>query len=53
MESQIPALQSKILQEEKVTNKKIKEIEEEWERNRPRDSQHTPKEALDQLNIIG
>jgi dynein heavy chain 1 len=53
MESQIPALQSKIIQEEKACTAKIKEIEDEWEKNRPRSAEHTPKEALDQLNIIG
>jgi dynein heavy chain 1 len=47
MESQIPALQSKIIQEEKACTGKIKEIEDEWEKNRPRSSEAKPKEALD------
>jgi len=32
---------------------KIKAIEEKWEENRPRTAEFSPKEALDQLNIIG
>jgi hypothetical protein len=47
MESQIPALQEKIIQEEKETNMRIKVIEEEWEKNRPRSSEFSPKDALD------
>lgn len=53
MESQIPALQQKIVQEEKECNSRIKQIEEEWEKNRPRSADFQPKDALDQLNIIG
>ena len=53
MESQIPALQQKIIQEEKECNMRIKVIEEEWDKNRPRSSEFSPKDALDQLNIIG
>lgn len=41
------------MQEEKSVNSKIKEIEEQWEKNRPRSSDFTPKDALDILNIIG
>jgi dynein heavy chain 1 len=53
MQDQIPALQAKILDEEKSCNNKIKEIEDDWEKNRPRTAEFAPKEALDQLNIIG
>jgi dynein heavy chain 1 len=53
MQDQIPALQAKILDEEKSCNAKIKEIEDDWEKNRPRTAEFAPKEALDQLNIIG
>lgn len=53
MESQIPALQAKIVQEEKDSNSRIKDIEEEWDRSRPRSAEHAPKDALDQLNIVG
>lgn len=53
MESQIPALQQKIVQEEKECNMRIKVIEDEWEKNRPRSAEFAPKDALDQLNIIG
>jgi dynein heavy chain 1 len=53
MESQIPALQAKIVQEEKECNSKIKDIEDEWEKSRPRSSEHSPKDALDLLNIMG
>lgn len=41
------------MQEEKSVNSKIKEIEEQWEKNRPRSSDFNPKDALDILNIIG
>jgi len=47
MESQIPALQQKIIQEEKECNMRIKVIEEEWDKNRPRSSEFSPKDALD------
>lgn len=53
MEDQIPTLQAKILEEERSVNLKIKEIEDEWEKHRPRTAEHSPKSALDQLNIIG
>ena len=53
MQDQIPALQAKILDEEKSCNNKIKDIEDDWEKNRPRTSEFSPKDALDQLNIIG
>ena len=53
MEEQIPVLQQKILTEEKACNAKIKEIEHEWEHKRPKTAEFTPKEAIDQLNIIG
>lgn len=53
MESQIPALQAKIVQEEKECHQKIKDIEDEWEKNRPRSSEYAPKDALDRLNIVG
>lgn len=53
MESQIPALQAKIVQEEKECNNKIKDIEDEWEKQRPRSSEFAPKDALDLLNIMG
>ena len=53
MEEQIPVLQQKILNEEKICNAKIKEIETEWEHKRPRTAEFTPKEAIDQLNIMG
>jgi dynein heavy chain 1 len=53
MEDQIPALQAKILDEEKSCHIKLKEIEDEWEKTRPRTAEYTPKEALDQLNIVG
>jgi len=32
---------------------RIKVIEDEWEKNRPRSAEFAPKDALDQLNIIG
>ena len=32
---------------------KIKEIEDEWEKSRPRTAEYAPKDALDLLNIIG
>lgn len=47
MEDQIPALQAKILEEERSCNGKLKEIEEEWDKSRPRTADFTPKEALD------
>ena len=53
MQDQIPNLQAKILDEEKSCNAKIKEYEDDWEKNRPRTAEYTPKDALDQLNIIG
>jgi len=53
MEDQIPTLQGKILDEEKSVNAKIKDLEEQWDKNRPRTADFTPKDALDQLNIIG
>ena len=53
MEEEIPTLQAKIISEEKACTQKIKEIEDEWEKNRPRTSEFSPKEALDQLNIFG
>lgn len=46
-------IQSKILDEEKQCNSKIKEIELEWEKNTPKNADYTPKDALDLLNIIG
>jgi len=53
MEDQIPAIQAKIIDEEKNCNSKIKEIELEWERTTPKNADYTPKDALDLLNIIG
>jgi dynein heavy chain 1 len=47
MEDQIPALQAKILEEERSCNGKIKEIEDLWEKSRPRTAAFSPKEALD------
>lgn len=53
MEDQIPVLQAKILSEEKLVNHKLKEIEDEWDKDRPRTSEFTPKDAIDKLNIVG
>jgi hypothetical protein len=41
MEDQIPALQAKILDEEKSCHNKLKEIEDEWEKTRPRTARGT------------
>lgn len=53
MNQELPTLQSKIIEEVKTCGKKIKAIEDKWEATRPRTAEFTPREALDQLNIIG
>ena len=53
MEEQIPSLQKKIMEEEKVVLGKIKEIEDEWKESRPHQSNVSPSRALDLLAIIG
>ena len=53
MEDQIPVLQAKIISEEKVVNQKLKEIEDEWDKERPRTAEYTSKEAIDKLNMVG
>lgn len=52
MEEQIPTLQNKILEEERMVNGKIQEIEEDWKNNRPYQGNVVPSRALDQLSII-
>jgi len=44
MQEQIPALQAKILDEEKSCNAKIEELQDDWEKNRPRTAE-VPKES--------
>jgi hypothetical protein len=60
MEEQIPLLQAKIHQEETLVQAKIKEIENEWKENRPKEALTKPelaspqiKRALNQLSVLG
>lgn len=53
MDEQIPALQNKILEEEKIVHDRIKDIEEDWKVNRPYQGNVLPSRALDLLSIIG
>lgn len=53
MDEKIPEIQNKILEEERLCNSKIKEIELEWEKNTPKNADYLPKDALDKLNILG
>jgi len=45
MEEQIPLLQAKILKEEENVQAKIKEIEQEWKENRPKEASNRPEVA--------
>lgn len=45
MEEQIPLLQAKILKEEENVQAKIKEIEQEWKENRPKEASNRPELA--------
>ncbi len=53
MDDQIPALQAKILEEERACAAKIRQIEQDWEQKRPRTAEFQPRQALDALNIMG
>ncbi len=49
MEEQIPLLQAKIYQEEALVQGKIKEIENEWKENRPKEAIIKPEMASPQI----
>jgi hypothetical protein len=53
MEEMLPALMRKVTVEEQACSAKIKQIEDQWESSRPRTSEFSPKEAIDQLTILG
>lgn len=53
MDEQIPTLQAKILEEEKIASTKIQTIEEDWKNKRPNEASVAPQVAIDQLGILG
>jgi dynein heavy chain 1 len=52
MEAEIPSLQAKIVNEEKVVMERVKELEESWRTRRPYSSDQKPSSVLDFLNTI-
>lgn len=52
MEAEIPTLQAKILNEERVLTDKMKELAETWKTQRPYSGDISPPKALEILNLI-
>lgn len=52
MEAEIPSLQAKIVNEEKVVMERVRELEESWRNKRPYSSDQKPASALEFLNTI-